>query len=107
MKFDQIVKLIIEDREINSPNPKIYKLEITNKGLFKRTYLTSGVITYTQDIQGAIYHNLDGPAITDPQGNYGYCINGEALPKDVWLKRRLVYDINKDDQDDALDILDI
>lgn len=113
MIFDQIVKQILEDREIPSPLPNVYKLEKTDKGLYKRTYISKknkeGEVCYFKDKQGAVLHNLDGPAISYMNlSAVFYYIDGEPLMKAQWEKKRLTYNIkDKTNRKLADSILDI
>ena len=113
IKFQQVFcRLLREDVEIPSPYPRLYKLEKTDKGLYKRTY-TDGRLRYSKDKQGAILHNLDGPAITETSASgsvitVGYYIEGEHMSKKDWENRKLVSGVkSRVAADTIIDLFDV
>lgn len=115
IQFNKEFRKILEDVQITSPHPQIYKLERTDKGLYKRTYCKSNTIQFSKDRNGYIYHNLDGPAQYYPAklGSgpdiYVYYIDGERMTKSEWERARHLYDKLKIKKDlsTAQDLLDI
>jgi hypothetical protein len=96
IQFNTEFRKILEDVEITSPHPQVYKLEKTDKGLYKRTY-HSGSIAISKDRNCNILHNLDGPAQYYPAKiGYGselniYYIDGQLMTKSEWEKVRHLY----------------
>lgn len=104
IQFNKEFRKILEDVQITSPHPRIYTLERTSNGLYKRTYHHDGLVGYYKDREGLIPHRLDGPALSRP-GYKGFFIEGQLYSeKDYWNAVKLKKPSDFDAMKDLLDI---